>query len=238
MAAVTALTAQNTQRVLALHLPPADFVAAQIDAIFDDIDVHAVKIGMLGSAEVARAVAKNLERHRPPFIVLDPVLVATSGDSLAMPDLVDALRQELFPLATLITPNIPEAARLADAPAPIDIAGMQRIAERLNAQGARAVLVKGGHLTGADATDVLFDGTSHRLFRSERIPTAGETHGPGCTLSSAIAAYLARGLTLAEAIDAAKAYVTEALRASSALRVGHGAKPLHHAHAPRTPLDG
>ncbi len=238
MAVVTALTAQNTRGVVGIHLPPADFVAKQIDAVFEDIDVHAIKIGMLGSADIARAVAERLRKRDGLLVVLDPVLVATSGDSLGMPDLIDALRQELFPLATLITPNIPEAARLADAPAPIDIAGMQRIAERLNAQGARAVLVKGGHLTGADATDVLFDGTSHQLFRGERIATAGETHGTGCTLSSAIAAYLARGLALAEAIDAAKTYVTEALRASSALRVGHGAKPLNHAHAPRTPLDG
>jgi hydroxymethylpyrimidine/phosphomethylpyrimidine kinase len=238
MAVIAALTAQNTRGVVGTHLPPADFVAAQIDCVFDDINVHAVKIGMLGSADIARTVAQTIAKRRPPIVVLDPVLAATSGDSLAMPDLLQALRRDLIPLATLITPNIPEAARLADAPAPADVPGMRRVAERLHAQGARAVLVKGGHLTGADATDVLFDGTSHRLFTAERVETAGETHGTGCTLSSAIAAYLARGWALADAIDAAKTYVTEALRASSALSVGHGGKPLHHAHPPRTPLDG
>jgi hydroxymethylpyrimidine/phosphomethylpyrimidine kinase len=237
MAVVTALTAQNTQRVFHIHLPPANFVAAEIDAIFGDIDVHAVKIGMLGSGEIARIVAGRLKQRRMP-IILDPVLVATSGDALGTPDLVSALRDELLPLALLITPNLPEAARLADHPVPTDIEGMQHLAERLHALGARAVLVKGGHLTGAEATDVLFDGRSHRLFTKPRIDTAGGTHGTGCTLASAIAAHVAKGFAVGDAVEAAKRYVTEALQASGELRVGHGAAPLNHLYALRPRLDG
>jgi hydroxymethylpyrimidine kinase/phosphomethylpyrimidine kinase len=230
MAAVTALTAQNTQRVLRVHLPPADFVAAEIDAIFDDIQVHAVKIGMLGSGEIARMIAETLRRRDAPSIVLDPVLVATSGDALGTPDLTDVLRDELLSLAILITPNLAEAARLADRAAPRDVEGMQRLAERLHSFGARAVLVKGGHLTGVAATDVLFDGTSYRLFTNPRVEAARETHGTGCTLASAIAAHLAKGFALGDAVAAGKRYLTEALRASGELRVGHGAAPLNHLH--------
>jgi hydroxymethylpyrimidine/phosphomethylpyrimidine kinase len=227
MAVVTALTAQNTQRVLRVHLPPADFVAVELDAILDDIDVHAVKIGMLGSGEIARAVADRLKQTRAP-IVLDTVLAATSGDALGTPDLIGVLREHLFPLVTLITPNLGEAASLADHPIPADVQGMQRIAERLHALGASAVLLKGGHLTGADATDVLFDGKSHRVFTSPRIEAPGETHGTGCTLAAAIAAHLAKGSALGGAIDAAKRYLREALRSSGDLNVGHGATPLNH----------
>jgi hydroxymethylpyrimidine/phosphomethylpyrimidine kinase len=237
MAVVTALTAQNTKGVAGVHLPPADFVGAEIDAIFRDIDVHAVKIGMLGSGDIARAVADRLQQIRAP-IVLDPVLVATSGDALAAPDLVEPLRERLMPLATLITPNLPEAARLADRPVPRDLREMRQIAEQLHALGARAVLVKGGHLTGAEATDVLFDGTSHRLFTGPRIQTAGDTHGTGCTLASAIAAHLAKGFAIEEAVEAAKRYVTEALQASVELRVGHGAAPLNHLYTLHPRLDG
>jgi hydroxymethylpyrimidine/phosphomethylpyrimidine kinase len=237
MAVVTALTAQNTQRVVGVHLPPADFVGAEIDAIFSDIDVHAVKIGMLGSGDIARVVADRLKQTRVP-IVLDPVLAATSGDTLGTPDVIAALREHLFPLAMLITPNLSEAARLADHPAPTDVEGIQHIAERLHALGARAVLVKGGHLAGAEANDVLFDGRSHRVFASKRIQTAGETHGTGCTLASAIAAYLAKGFALDDAVAAAKQYVTQALQASGELRVGHGAAPLNHLYALRPRLDG
>jgi hydroxymethylpyrimidine/phosphomethylpyrimidine kinase len=237
MAVVTALTAQNTQRVFGVHLPPRDFVAAEIDAIFDDIDVHAVKIGMLGSGEIARTIADRLQRRSAPSTVVDPVLVATSGDALGTADLVDVLRDELLPLAILITPNLPEAARLADRPAPTNVEGMQHLAERLHALGARAVLVKGGHLTGAEATDVFFDGKSHRLFTQPRVETGGETHGTGCTLASAIAAYLARDFALADAIEAAKKYVTQALQASGKLRVGHGAAPVDHLYAFRPRLD-
>jgi hydroxymethylpyrimidine/phosphomethylpyrimidine kinase len=237
MAVITALTAQNTQRVLRVHLPPADFVAAQIGAIFTDIDVHAVKIGMLGSGEIARVVGDRLKQQNLP-IILDPVLVASSGDALGTPDLVDVVRDELLALATLVTPNLSEAARLADRPAPRDVDGMQYLAERLHSLGARTVLIKGGHLTGAEATDVLFDGKSHRLFTSPRIDTAGETRGSGCTLASAITAHLAKGLALGDAVEAAKKYLTEALRASRDLHVGHGAAPLNHLYDWRPRLDG
>jgi hydroxymethylpyrimidine/phosphomethylpyrimidine kinase len=232
MAVITALTAQNTHRVIGLHLAPADFVVAQIDAVFDDIEVHAVKIGMLGSGEIARRVADRLKRRRMP-IVLDPVLAATSGDALGTPDLVAVLRGELLPLATLVSPNLVEAARLADCPVPRDLGEMQKIAARLHSLGARAVLVKGGHLTEAEASDVLFDGASHRLFTSPRVDPERETHGTGCTLASAIAAYLAKGLCLGDAIEAGKRYLTGALRTSGELRVGHGARPLNHFYALR-----
>jgi hydroxymethylpyrimidine/phosphomethylpyrimidine kinase len=237
MAIVTALTAQNTRGVSRVHLPPADVVAAQIDAIFADIDVHAVKIGMLGSSEIARVVADRL-KQKPLPIVLDPVLVATSGDALGTPDLVDVLRDELLPVATLVTPNLSEAARLTNRPSPRDMAGMQQLADRLHSLGARAVLVKGGHLAGAEASDVLFDGKSHRVFAAPRLDTAGATHGTGCTLAAAIAANLAKGLALADAIEAAKKYLTEALRASRDLNVGHGAAPLNHLYGWRSRLDG
>jgi hydroxymethylpyrimidine/phosphomethylpyrimidine kinase len=241
MAVVAALTAQNTQGVLRVHLPPADVVAAQIDAVFDDIDVHAVKIGMLGSSEIARVVAARLKQKPLPRelpIVLDPVLVATSGDALGTADLVDALRDELLPLASLVTPNFFEAARLTDRPLPRDIAGMQQLADRLYSLGARAVLVKGGHLAGAEASDVFFDGKSHRVFAAPRLDTAGETHGTGCTLAAAIAANLANGLAVGDAIEAAKKYLTEAMRASRDLHVGHGAAPLNHLYGWRSRLDG
>ncbi|MDB5648800.1 MAG: Phosphomethylpyrimidine kinase [Hyphomicrobiales bacterium] len=227
MAAITALTAQNTQGVTGVHVPPASFVADQIEAIFADITVAAVKIGMLANAEIVEAVAESLSRHKPPFIVLDPVLVATSGDSLGAPGVVDAMREHLFPLATLITPNLPEAARLADMPEATDLSGLEGLASRLHEVGARAVLVKGGHLTGDTADDVLFDGVALSHFSAPRIATRN-THGTGCTLSSAIAAHLARGMSLTDAIRASKAYLNAALEASDTLNVGRGQGPVHH----------
>ncbi len=230
MAALTALTAQNTRGVSGVHAPPAEFVGAQVAAVFADVKVAAVKIGMLATGEIARAVAAELAVRPDVPVVLDPVLVATSGDSLGTPDVVEAMRRDLMPRATVITPNLPEAARLAEEAIPQDEAGMRRLAERLCALGARAALVKGGHLTGSDAVDLLFDGTRHYTFRARRIETRN-THGTGCTLSSAIAAFLARGWTLSEAIAAAKDYLTGALAASSVLDVGGGHGPVHHFHA-------
>jgi len=227
MAVLTALTAQNTRRVSAVHVPPDDFIAAQIDAIFEDIDVAAVKIGMLASSAIVKTVAACLARHKPPFIVLDPVLVATSGDPLGTPDVAEAIVKHLFPIVTVITPNLPETAHLTGLPVPQDQAGMREMAELLHRQGARNVLVKGGHMNTATSDDVLFDGATYRFFSAPRIATRN-THGTGCTLSSAIAAYLAHGLNLAEAIDAAKAYLTGALAAADALSVGKGAGPVHH----------
>jgi hydroxymethylpyrimidine/phosphomethylpyrimidine kinase len=237
MAALTALTAQNTRGVSGVHVPPAAFVAAQIDAIFEDVEVHAVKIGMLASGDIVETVAGRLRAHGARNIVLDPVLVATSGDSLGAPDVVEAMKLHLFPLATVVTPNVPEAVRLAGndlggGVTAIDLAGLEVLARALQAQGTQAVLVKGGHLGGALAEDVLFDGTSVQVFKAERVATRN-THGTGCTLSSAIAAYLAQGRSLAEAVAGAKDYLTGALRGADELHVGSGTGhgPVHHFHA-------
>ena len=230
MAALTALTAQNTRGVTAVHVPPAAFLAAQIDTVFADVDVAAVKIGMLATGEIARTVASRLTAYPKIPVVLDPVLVATSGDSLGDPDVVEALLQHLLPLTTVITPNLQEAARLADLPLAEDEDAMRATAEELHRRGARAVLIKGGHLAGGDAVDLLSDGTDIQFFRAPRVETRN-THGTGCTLSSAVAAYLARGLALADAVGAAKTYLTTAIAESGQLSVGSGHGPVHHLHA-------
>jgi hydroxymethylpyrimidine kinase/phosphomethylpyrimidine kinase len=227
MAVITALTAQNTQSVAAVHVPPADFVAQQIAMIFADIDVAAIKIGLLPNAEIVKSVANELARQKPCPIVLDPVLVATSGDPLSAGDVPAALVKYLFPLATLVTPNISEGARLADCPLPQDLAGVRLLAPSLLQEGARAVLLKGGHLEGEMADDLLFEAAGETLFSAPRVKISN-THGTGCTLSAAIAAHLAKGLDLVEAITAAKAFLTSALKAADELNVGRGAKPLHH----------
>ena len=229
MAALTALTAQNTRGVTGVHVPPAEFLVAQIDAIYADIRVDAVKIGMLASGDLVGVVADRLAAHQQDIIVLDPVLVATSGDSLGSTDVVDAIRSRLLPLATLVTPNLPEAARLADRPMPTDEDGMKAIAEAIHMLGPEAVLVKGGHLGGAESIDVLFDGNEHTVFAAERVVTRN-THGTGCTLSSAIAACLAQDASLIDAIATAKDFLTEALIRSGDLRVGGGHGPVHHFH--------
>lgn len=227
MAAITALTAQNTRGVTAVHVPPAAFLVAQLDAVFADVRVDAVKIGMLADAAVVAAVAGRLTAHAAPNIVLDPVLVATSGDALGTPGVVEAMLQALLPHARLVTPNLPEAARLAGRPVATTLAAMQDTARALVQVGARAVLVKGGHLTGAEAVDVLFDGGLMRVFTAPRIDTAN-THGTGCTLSSGIATCLAQGADLPGAVERAKAYLTEALRRSVDLTVGSGHGPVQH----------
>ncbi|MDQ6868409.1 MAG: bifunctional hydroxymethylpyrimidine kinase/phosphomethylpyrimidine kinase [Pseudomonadota bacterium] len=229
MAVIAALTAQNTQGVRAVHVPLASFAAAQIDAVFEDIDVAAVKIGMLASAAVVAAVADRLAFHKARFIVLDPVLIATSGDALSAADASEAIVQHLFPRATLVTPNFSEAARLSNHAISADREGMRRAAALLHARGAKAVLVKGGHLSGATSDDLLFDGASYRLFSVPRVVTRN-TRGTGCTLSSAIAAYLARGHELGEAIGAAKTYLTGALTTADELSTGHGPGPVNHFH--------
>ncbi|HUZ91770.1 MAG TPA: bifunctional hydroxymethylpyrimidine kinase/phosphomethylpyrimidine kinase [Methylocella sp.] len=229
MAVITALTAQNTQGVTAMHVPPADFAAAQIDAVFRDTEVAAVKIGMLACGAIAEEVAERLAFYKPRFIVLDPVLAATSGDALSTSDTAQAIVRHLFPLATLITPNISEAARLSGHVIAADQEGMRRAAMLLAARGAKAVLIKGGHVSGATSDDLLFDGGSYRLFSSPRVATRN-THGTGCTLSSAIAAYLGQGLELGEAISAAKTYLTGALAAADQLSAGHGPGPVNHFH--------
>ncbi len=229
---VTALTAQNTTGVQAIHDVPADFVAAQIDSVFADLAVGAVKIGMLSRPETIRAVAEGLRRHAAGIpVVLDPVMVATSGDRLISQEAVETLRSALMPLATVVTPNLPEAATLldeAEAEHENEAVGQAR---RLLGRGARAVLIKGGHGEGRESVDHLIaaDGTLRR-FAAPRIETRN-SHGTGCTLSAAVAAGLARGQGLAEAVGAAKTYVTAAIRAADSVPVGHGHGPLHHFHA-------
>ena len=237
MAVVTALTAQNTVGVSAVHVPPPDFLAKQIDAIFDDIAVDAVKIGMLGTGEIVSVVADRLAHHGARNIVLDPVLVATSGDSLGAPDVVDALLAKLLPLAAVVTPNLPEAVPFVGREMSPALDDMARAGAELVARGARAVLVKGGHGAGAEAIDVLATASGVETYSAPRIATRN-THGTGCTLSSAIAAGLSRGLPLAQAVREAKVWLTGAIRAADGLSVGNGHGPLDHGHAQRQPSGG
>lgn len=227
---ITALTAQNTRGVSAIHVVPADFVAAQMDAVFSDLDVRAVKIGMLARADIVACVAASLARHRAPNIVFDPVIVATSGDRLLEADAVERLREELMPRAAVVTPNLAEAAALLDAPVATDEGEMREQGERLLRLGAQAVLMKGGHGRGAESTDLLVEPSGVACFAATRIVTRN-THGTGCTLSSAIAAGLAKGLPLADAVRAAKGYVTAAIAAADRLAIGKGHGPVHHFHA-------
>jgi hydroxymethylpyrimidine/phosphomethylpyrimidine kinase len=226
---ITALTAQNTRGVTGIHDVPPAFIAAQIDAVFSDLAVDAVKIGMLSQVSTIEAVAAGLDRHRAPNVVLDPVMVATSGDRLLNPAAVDALRMLLIPRAAVITPNLPEAAALLDTGIAADEAAMRAQAERLLALGARSVLIKGGHGGGAESVDLLIDARSVMRLAAPRIETQN-THGTGCTLSSAIAAGLAKGLPLIEAAREAKDYVTGAIAASGRLKIGSGHGPVHHFH--------
>lgn len=227
--AITALTAQNTRTVAAIHDVPAEFVAAQIGAVLDDLDVAAIKIGMLASAQIIEAVADALAGWRGP-LVLDPVMVAKSGDALLREDAVAALKERLLPRADLLTPNLPEAARLLGCDRAEAITAMEEQGRCLIALGARAVLMKGGHAGGDRVTDLLITADEEvRRIEAPRIATPN-THGTGCTLSSAIAAHLARGFGLAEAVEGAHAYTHAAIEAADRLAVGSGHGPLHHFH--------
>lgn len=227
---LAALTAQNTRGVQAIHEVPAAFVAAQLDSVFADLAVGAVKVGMLARPDAIEAVAEALADRDVP-VVLDPVMVATSGDRLLRPEAVETLRARLLPLAAIVTPNLPEAAALLDAPLAEDEAAMRAQAERLLALGPRAVLMKGGHGTGPESVDLLVEaGGRVTRLAAPRIDTP-HTHGTGCTLSAAIAAGLARGLPLDAAVRAAKDYLTAALRAGRGLGIGSGHGPVHHFHA-------
>jgi len=223
---IAALTAQNTTGVFAIHEVPADFIAAQIDAVFSDLDVGAVKIGMLGSAAAIHAVAAGLGRHRARNVVLDPVLAATSGESLLSAGAIDALRK-LIARADVLTPNLAEAAALLDASVAQDEGEMRIQARQLLALGAKAVLLKGGHGSGPQSVDVLVEAAGHARFAAPRIATRN-THGTGCTLASAIAAGLAKGQTLGEAVRDAKTYIGLAIAAADRLGVGSGRGPVHH----------
>ncbi len=230
MAAVTALTAQNTQGVSGVQLVDPAFVAAQIDAVFADIHVDAVKIGMLGSADIAASVADALARHRPAHVVLDPVMVAKGGDRLLAAAAIALLKERLLPLTTILTPNLPEAAALLDLPEPTTRAGMPPMAAALRALGCAAVLLKGGHLHGPSSPDLLATGDGEHWLEAERVATTN-THGTGCTLSSALAARLAVTGDVVTAAVQAKRYVAGAIAAADQLQVGHGHGPTHHFHA-------
>lgn len=240
MTAITALTAQNTLGVRSIHGVPPQMLLDQIDAVVEDIGVDAVKIGMLHSPEIVHAVAEAIDRHALERVVLDPVMVATSGAVLIDNPAIAALVRELFGRAALVTPNLDEAALLVGRPLDSEQA-MEIAARELLAQGARAVLLKGGHLPGDVVSDLLItQGGAPHWMRAPRIHSAN-THGTGCTLSSSIAAHLALGLSLTEAVEAARVYVRGALEAGAAVRTGAGSGPLNHSHAPQAmrliPLD-
>ena len=227
---ITALTAQNTCGVSAIHSIPAGFIQQQFDAVFSDLDIKAVKIGMLGDVETIQAVANALRQYRPRQVVLDPVMVATSGDALLKREATQALVDELFPLATLITPNLPEALALLGESAellPENDLQLEQLAGRVLKLGPESVLVKGGHSDGAESTDCWFDGSETRFYRAERIDTQN-THGTGCTLSASIASYLAQGRDLPTAIAAAKGYISQAIAHADQLQIGQGHGPVHH----------
>jgi hydroxymethylpyrimidine/phosphomethylpyrimidine kinase len=226
---LTSLTAQNTKGVAAIHDAPADFIAAQIDAVFSDLAVGAVKIGMVSQRPAIEAIAAGLERWRQSKIVIDPVMIAASGDRLLAADAVDVLKRVLIPCALVVTPNLPEAAALLDAPLARNEEEMREQAERLLALGPQAVLIKGGHGGGAESVDLLIGPTAVTRLAADRIATRN-THGTGCTLSSATAAGLAKGLDLTAAVRGAKAYVTAALAAADRLEIGSGHGPVHHFH--------
>jgi hydroxymethylpyrimidine/phosphomethylpyrimidine kinase len=227
---ITALTAQNTRGVTAVHAPEADFVRAQLDAVFDDIRIDAVKIGMLANASIVGAVAAALERYAPSFVVLDTVMISKSRHALLAPDAVAALRDTLLPRADLVTPNLPEAAALLDCDEATNEAEMVEQGRALIARGARAVLMKGGHLAGAaDCPDWLIRADGELRIGGERIAVT-HTHGTGCTLSAAIAALRPQRADMATAVADAKRYLAEAIAASTRLEVGHGIGPVHHFH--------
>ena len=223
---LTAITAQNTVGVTAVHEIPTDVISAQIDAVITDIGADAVKTGMLSSAAIVATVSAAVRRHGITNLVVDPVMVAKSGDRLLREEAISSICNDLIPLAKVVTPNIPEAEDLTGLSISTD-ADVRRAAEVIIGMGARSVVVKGGHRDGPP-TDILYDGERFLEFTTERIPTTN-THGTGCTFASAVAAGLAHGLEVPDAVQQAKDYVTAAIR--SAYPIGHGHGPLHHFHA-------
>ena len=231
MSAITALTAQNTCGVSAIHAVPPEMLRQQIDAVVQDIGVHAVKIGMLHSTEVVATVAQAIDRHHLPHVVLDPVMVATSGAVLIEQPAVQALIAQLFGRVALVTPNLDEAALLVGRPLS-SMDDMERAAQELLAMGAHAVLLKGGHLAGDEVHDLLLTQPGLRHWMHAPRIASANTHGTGCTLSSAIAAHLALGADLVQAVEAARSYVRGALQHGATVRTGHGSGPLNHGFAP------
>jgi hydroxymethylpyrimidine/phosphomethylpyrimidine kinase len=226
MSVVTAVTAQNTVEVRSIHEVPPPEVRSQLEAVLDDIEVDAVKTGMLANAAIIETVAEVLKKYRTPNIVVDPVMISKGGAHLLREDAVEALKFYLAPLATILTPNVPEAAALTG----LTIDGYtdtKEIMELLHRMGPKFVLLKGGHFESTEATDYLFDGCAEKQYAAPRIATKN-THGTGCTYAAAIAAYLAQGFAPPDAVHHAKAYLTGAIMASDTLNVGHGAGPLYH----------
>jgi hydroxymethylpyrimidine/phosphomethylpyrimidine kinase len=226
---ITALTAQNTRGVSAIHAVPPEFVTAQIDAVFGDLDIGAIKIGMVAQLSTIEAVAASLQHYSPKHVVLDPVLVATSGDRLLATDAINALRTKLIPRASLITPNLPEAAALLGEDVASDAADIERQGRRLLAMGCPAVLIKGGHADGAESVDYLIEAKRTARLAAPRLATKN-THGTGCSLSSAIAAHLAKGEAMESAVRNAKTWISAAIAAADRLSIGHGRGPIHHFH--------
>lgn len=229
-AAITSLTAQNTREVRAIHDAPPEFVAHELDCVYEDLEVAATKVGMLSSAALIATVAARLREHAARNVVVDPVMVAKSGAKLLRDDAVEALRRELLPLASVLTPNLPEAAVLLGSNEAEILAAPERACERLHALGARAIVLKGGHAGGERSDDLVFDG--ERFQRLEATRTASRnTHGTGCTFSAALAALLARGNSVISAAEGAKRFVSAAIVASKDWKLGHGHGPVHHFHA-------
>lgn len=224
MSVVTAVTAQNTEEVTDVFELPTSIVAAQIDAVFDDFDVAAVKTGMLSSAAIVETVARMLKPQNVTNLVVDPVMISKSGHLLLKPDAINAIKGQLFPLALLVTPNIHEAQQLSGIEIKT-LADARRAAKIIHGFGCKHVLIKGGHLPTDRATDLLYDGRFFNVFKGEFIDTP-HTHGTGCTFASAIAAHLAQGKSVNDAVQKAKTYLTEAIRHS--LAIGHGTGPTNH----------
>jgi hydroxymethylpyrimidine/phosphomethylpyrimidine kinase len=228
MSVITALTAQNTLGVTDIHAPPASFIRAQLEAVFGDIGADAIKIGMLYSGELIETIVEQLKKHGAENIVLDPVMAAQSGDTLIRSEAIDTMKEHLLPLVTVLTPNLPEAALFLNREINT-LEEMQQAARDLAAYGSRSVLLKGGHLTGHDANDVLYIGPKDRvvMLQGERVKTRNN-HGTGCTLSSAVASFLAKGYALEDAARAAKQYLQGAIQAGAEYKIGQGHGPVHH----------
>lgn len=228
MSVITALTAQNTRGVTGIHAVPPSFAADQIAAVFSDIGADAVKIGMLYSAELIEVIAQQLKTYGAEKIILDPVMVAQSGDKLLQDDAIQAIKEYLMPLADVVTPNIPEAEVLNDCVI-LNLEDMQAAAKSLAGYGSRSILIKGGHLENNDSTDFLYIAEEDRFVRLEAKRIASNNnHGTGCTLSSAIASYMARGNDIEGAVRKAKNYIQNAIRAGADYTIGHGHGPVHH----------
>lgn len=228
MSVITALTAQNTRGVTAIHALPPSFAVDQLTAIFTDIGTDAIKIGMLYSAELIEAVAETLNNFRPRNIVLDPVMVAQSGDKLLQDEAIQAIKEHLMPVADVVTPNLPEAEVLLGQQIET-FQDVQRAARELSMIGGRSILIKGGHMAESKSTDLLYLTEEDRFCSLEaaRIDSQNN-HGTGCTLSSAIAAHMARGSDIEEAVNKAKTFIHNAIRAGAAYKIGHGHGPVHH----------